>query len=154
MCSNSDLKSRRSCGLSVRSRNFVSDKLAFAEDPKTGRQSFAAVSFADDRRRKRMKTRLAIAPKIANGRHHERKQRRQKFLQIIADKEIFLPRFADDRRRIDRVLAMKNRVGVERPDNRASANNSRNDRRTALRAFARAARTLPQIANSASAIRR
>src|SRR5689334_1620732 len=60
-----------------------------------------------------MKSRLAVRPEIAHRRYHERKQRRQQLLQVIADEEIFLPRFADDGRRIDCVTAMSDRVAMK-----------------------------------------
>ena len=60
-----------------------------------------------------MKTRLAVAPQIADRGHDERKQWGKQFLQIISDEEIFLPRFTDDRRRIDGVTPMKNGISVE-----------------------------------------
>ena len=99
--------------MSVSSRNFVSESWPSPRMRKPAESASRRVSFPDDRRGQRMKTGLAVAPQIANRRHHERKQRRQQLLQIIADKKIFLTRLADDRRRIDRVFAMKNRVGSE-----------------------------------------
>ncbi len=60
-----------------------------------------------------MKARLSIGPEVANARHHEREERREQFLQVIADVEIFLARFADDGRRIDRVAAVKDGVNMK-----------------------------------------
>src|SRR5438067_13935836 len=60
-----------------------------------------------------MKTRLAIRPEIAHARHDEWEKRREKFLQVVADEEIFLTWLADNRRRIDRIAAMKDCLDVE-----------------------------------------
>src|SRR5947199_6012906 len=60
-----------------------------------------------------MKPCLAIAPQIANRGHNKRKQWRQKLLQIIADEKILLARFSYHSRRINCVLAMKNRIGLK-----------------------------------------
>src|SRR5690606_26779936 len=89
-------------------KKFCQRKLAFAENAETGGKRFARITFADDRGGERVETGFAVAPKIAHGGHHHGKQRRQKFLQIITDEKILLPRFADDRRRIYRVLSVIN----------------------------------------------
>jgi len=60
-----------------------------------------------------MKTSLTIAPQITNSGHNDRKQWRKQFLQIIADKKVFLSRLADYGCWIDRVLPMKNRFGLK-----------------------------------------
>src|SRR2546421_10757664 len=60
-----------------------------------------------------MKSGFAIAPKVAHARHHQRKDRREQRLQVIADKEIFLARLADYRRGIDRVATVRDRVAMK-----------------------------------------
>src|SRR5437016_10707630 len=60
-----------------------------------------------------MKSRFAIGPQIAHARHHERKQWRQERLQIITNEKIFLSRFADNSRGIDRIAPMKDSVAVK-----------------------------------------
>src|SRR5438105_5160621 len=60
-----------------------------------------------------MKSRFTVAPKIAHARHHQRKDRRQKRLQIVANEKIFLFGFADDSCGINRVAPMSNCVAVK-----------------------------------------
>src|SRR5688500_1678352 len=60
-----------------------------------------------------MKTSFAVTPKVSHCRHYKREKRREKFLQIVADKEILLPRLADDCSRLDRIFAMKERIRVK-----------------------------------------
>ena len=57
-----------------------------------------------------MKSGFPVAPDVAHSWHHDREKRRQQFLQIIADKEILLPWLADDGRRINGVLSVKNSI--------------------------------------------
>src|SRR2546423_14962340 len=60
-----------------------------------------------------MESCFAITPQIANAGHDQRKQRRQKRLQIIADEKIFLLWLADDGGRIDCIAAMIDSVAVK-----------------------------------------
>src|SRR6185369_1197754 len=60
-----------------------------------------------------MKPRLTIRPEISHRRHDHREKRRQQFLQVVADEEIFLARLSDDGGGIDRVAAMKDSVDVK-----------------------------------------
>ncbi len=60
-----------------------------------------------------MKTSLAVTPKILHRRHHQWEKGRKQFLQIIADKEIFLTRLSDDGRRINGIPSVKDGVRVE-----------------------------------------
>src|SRR5438094_4512311 len=60
-----------------------------------------------------MKSRLAVSPEIADARHHQRKQRRQKRLQVVADEKVFLLWLADDGGGIDRVATVRHRVAVK-----------------------------------------
>src|SRR5437764_8844106 len=60
-----------------------------------------------------MKSRLAVAPKIAHAGHHQWKDRREQRLQVITDKEIFLARFPDDCCRINCVATMYDRVAMK-----------------------------------------
>ena len=93
-------------------------QLSFAENPESSHQGLAWVALAHDRRRQRMKSGLAVTPKLADTGHDDRKYRRQQRLQVIADEEIFLPGLADHGRGINRVaavgdcFAVKNRVVV------------------------------------------
>src|SRR6185436_13455952 len=84
-------------------------KLTFAENAKTGDESFARVTFLDHCGTQRMETSFAVRPEIAYAGHHQRKQRRQQLLQIVADEEVFLSRLANNSCWIDRVAAMKDR---------------------------------------------
>ena len=56
---------------------------------------------------------LTVRPQLFHGRHDERKQGRQELLQQVADKEVLLSRFADDRRRIDGIAPACDRSHVE-----------------------------------------
>ena len=85
-------------------------KLTFAQDAEGAGHGFAAVALAHHCGRQRVVTGLAIAPQVAHGRHHHREERRQHLLQEVSEIEVFLPRFAHDGGRPDRVLAMTNRL--------------------------------------------
>ena len=56
---------------------------------------------------------LAVRPQLLHRRHDEREQRREQFLQQIADEEVLLPRFADDRRGEHRVTPVRERADRE-----------------------------------------
>ncbi len=88
-------------------------QLPFTENPKAGHQSFARVALAHYRRRQGMESRLAVRPEITDARHHQRKQRRQQRLQIIADEKVFLLWLAYDCRRIYGAATMRDRVAVK-----------------------------------------
>src|SRR2546423_784918 len=78
-------------------------------DEAAGAEDFGA----RDGRGERVESGLAVSPEVAHARHDEWEERREKFLQVVADEEVFLPRLSDDGRGIDRVLAMKDRIDVE-----------------------------------------
>src|SRR6266581_4056723 len=60
-----------------------------------------------------MESGFTVSPQVADARHHQRKQRRQQLLQIVAKKKVFLPRFSNDGRRIDRVAPMKDSIDMK-----------------------------------------
>ena len=60
-----------------------------------------------------MKARLAVRPEIADARHDQGEERREEFLQVVADEEVFLPRLADHGRRVDRISSMKDGFDVK-----------------------------------------
>src|SRR5436190_16597299 len=60
-----------------------------------------------------MKTCFAIRPQIANAGHHQRKQRRQQLLEVIADEKVFLSWFAHDCCGVNSVATMKDRVDMK-----------------------------------------
>src|SRR5438876_450091 len=60
-----------------------------------------------------MESGFTVSPQVADARHHQRKQRRQQLLQIVAKKKVFLLRFSNDGRRIDRVAPMKDGIDVK-----------------------------------------
>ena len=88
-------------------------ELAFAEYSEGRRNRLARVALAHDRGTERVESCLAVSPEVAHARHDEWEERREKFLKVVADEEIFLPRLSDDGRGIDRVLSMKDRIDVE-----------------------------------------
>src|SRR5437588_198787 len=88
-------------------------ELAFAEYAEGRRNRLARVALAHDRGTERVESGLAVSPEVAHARHHEWEERREKFLQVVADEEIFLPRLADDGRGVDRILSMKDGLDVE-----------------------------------------
>ena len=60
-----------------------------------------------------MKSGLSVSPKIAHTGHYQRKQRRQKRLQIVSDEKILLLRFAHNGGWIDRIATMKDSIAIE-----------------------------------------
>jgi hypothetical protein len=56
---------------------------------------------------------LAVGPEVLHVRHHDREQRREQLLQVVADEEVLLAGLADHGRRPDRVLAVGERFDVE-----------------------------------------
>src|SRR2546427_11560495 len=60
-----------------------------------------------------MKSGFSVSPKITHTGHHQRKQWRQKRLQIISDEKIFLLRFANNGSWIDCIVTMKDSIAIE-----------------------------------------
>ena len=93
-------------------------QLPFAEDPKGAGHRFARVALLHDGGGQRVITRFAVGPELLDGRHDHWKQRRQQFLQQIADEEVLLSRLPDHGGRKDGVvppgdtLHVKNRIVV------------------------------------------
>ena len=88
-------------------------ELPFAEDPERAGHRLALVALLDDGRGERVIAGLAVRPEPLDRRHHQREQRRQQLLQEIADEEVLLARLADDGRRKDRIVAMRDALHLE-----------------------------------------
>ena len=104
-CSSVARKSRRSTAPVGEQQELGERELALAEDAERRGHRLALVALADHGRGERVVAGLAVGPEVDDARHHEREERREQLLQQVADEEVLLARLADDRRRVDRVLA-------------------------------------------------
>ena len=86
-----------------------------------------------------------------HARQHGRDDRAGQLVNQLAEHRVFLRRPADDRERPDRVRRDDRPCRPSAPGNRARGCSSPGDRRTGLRAAARAGSTVPVMQKSASA---
>ncbi len=88
-------------------------QLPFTEDAKGAGHRLSPVPLLHDRRGEGMVTSLPVRPEASDGRHDQRKERREQLLEQVSDEEIFLPRLTNHRSREDGVASVGQTLHLE-----------------------------------------